>query len=105
MQDLKDMKVDDLKKLAKDRGIKGVDGMKKAELIAALEAPGDAPPAEETPKKGLLDKAKDVIDSVLHPSAPAASESSSENSAFANHPKFAKFKSSSQEQETAHNDE
>ena len=97
---LEDLKVPELREKAHALGIEGVDALKKAELIEAIKAKS---PDIEQPK-GLIEKAKDLVDSVLHPDKPAeesapesaaapAEQSSSEESDLAKHPKFAKFKS------------
>lgn len=68
------MTVSELKAMAKSLGIKGADGMKKADLVSAIESmpklePEDLSPATQLPEK-----------------------SSSLQTDFAKHPKFDKFK-------------
>lgn len=70
---MREATVSELKSRAKEMGIKGSDGMKKAELIDAIS------------KAQGVDQVK----------APAPKiESSPEKSDYASHPKFAKFNSS-----------
>lgn len=69
-EELNKKTVPELKALAKEAGIKGFDGLKKAELVEALIAPAGA-----------------------QPSAQEEIKSSSEKSDYASHPKFDKFKS------------
>jgi hypothetical protein len=70
-----DLKVDELKKLAKVAEIKGADGMKKAELIEALE--------KHRVESGAPMEEIDPVSQV--------ETSSPEKSDYASHPKFAKF--------------
>lgn len=69
---LEQMKVPELKEMAKQLGIESADSMKKAELIEAISKK-----QAESPEKDIQPK-----------------ESSNEKSDYASHPKFAKFISS-----------
>lgn len=44
---LEDLKVDDLKKIAKEKGITGADSMKKADLVSAILGPENDVKKEE----------------------------------------------------------
>lgn len=76
-EDLSKETVPQLKARAKEAAIKGFDGMKKAELIEALSG---APAIDQ-------EKVAEIAQQM-------SEESSGANSDYANHPKFAKFKSS-----------
>lgn len=58
--ELENLKVDDLKKIAKEKGIAGADSMKKADLVSAILGPvnvvkkeGKALPKNKVPGKYL----------------------------------------------------
>lgn len=80
---LEDLKVPELKQKANSLGIKGADGMKKSELILALEAHQN---------HGAGQAGSEVSNQPV-PAVVEKNQSSSETSDYANHPKFAKFKS------------
>ena len=73
--------VPQLKARAKELGIKGFDGLKKADLIQAILGHDGAPIDKEKVDQALADAKAEKEDS----------SSSSVKSDYASHPKFAKF--------------
>lgn len=73
---LEQLKVSELKEMAKKLGIQGADSMKKAELVEAISKFPPASAEDLNPLQGL------------------PKESSDESLDYARHPKFDKFKSS-----------
>lgn len=82
MEKYEEMKVSELKVLAKDLGIEGADGMKKAELVEAISAFYLMTESDQT-------KASEPVEKPVE-SKPAKSRD--QTSDLQNHLKFAKFK-------------
>lgn len=103
--DLNAMTVPQLKELAKTAGIPKADGMKKAELVAALEKPiasskDDAPPAPPEPAHAGSYREHMAQWPSKKEQTAARAKSSDDERALQSHPKFAKFK-----REVNHHDE
>ncbi|MEJ5928143.1 transcription termination factor Rho [Corynebacterium sp. H128] len=54
-QNLGALRMPELRKLAEERGIRGISGLRKSELIAAIQSGGKSAPAAEKPEAGNAD--------------------------------------------------